>query len=144
MPGPPPKPRHQRRRQNKPAGGEWVMLPVEGRTEKPPALPRFRKWSAQTREWWGVIWHSPMATQWHDCDVHVLLELAVLREDFRADPKPSLASEIRQREDAFGLTPKGRQALRWRIAEEQGPATVTPLQPRRRNDPYRPLRVTDD
>jgi hypothetical protein len=58
-----------------------------------------------------------MATLWAPSDIPALLELAVLREQLM-DGKASVAAEVRQRSDSFGLTPKGRQERRWRIVAE--------------------------
>jgi hypothetical protein len=58
-----------------------------------------------------------MATQWSDKDVHALIELALLRQKLVIDERVSVASEVRQRSDEFGLTVAGRRALRWVIGE---------------------------
>lgn len=70
--------------------------------------------SKTAKEWWDEVWQFPVATMWTDQDIPGLLELAVLR-DRLMDGKVSVAAEVRQRSEAFGLTPKGRQDRRWRL-----------------------------
>lgn len=127
MPGPTPKSKDERRRRNPPVH-EWVVLgaPFEGDI---PELPRPKKnWKPLTRLWWETIWRSPMATQWNPGDVPGLVELAFLRQAFM-EGDMSLKSEVRQRADRFGLTPKGRRDLRWVITEADAERAGLPDQP---------------
>lgn len=114
MPGPVPKPKDERRRRNAPVH-EWVIL-SEPRRGRAPALEG-RNWTDQTKDWWKAIWKTPMATQWQKGDIPSLMDLARIKQAFW-NGEYKLASEIRQREDRFGLTPKGRRDLRWIITEE--------------------------
>lgn len=115
--GPPPKMPEQRRRANAPAGGEWVDIPAVPRQGPIPEIPEGSGLSKAAKEWWDEVWQFPVATMWTDQDIPGLLELAVLRERLM-DGKVSVAAEVRQRSEAFGLTPKGRQDRRWRLVRE--------------------------
>lgn len=138
MPGPAPTHKDQRRRRNKPASGDWVVLPVEN--DGPvPELPKLKgvRWLKTTREWWMTIWASPMATQWQEADVPGLVEMAMFRQQMfetdRLEERLKLADQVQKRGDKYGLTPKGRKDLRWVVTEEDAEsAGVTPLAPVRR------------
>jgi hypothetical protein len=122
MPGPPPK--QQRRRRNLPERGEWVELePRKGPTPKCP-VPLDRSQAAQWRE----LWKSPMASMWQKEDVPGLARVLVLRPLVLQTFDTKLMSELRQLEDRFGLTPKGRRDLRWLIPDTE------PVDPRSRRD----------
>lgn len=116
MPSPIPKPKDQRRNRNQKQAGDWVLLPEAGHKGKAPSLAGLGLTKA-THSWWGIIWKTPMATQWTPGDVPALIELAILRERL-LDGKISIAGEVRLRSDQFGLTPEGRQKRRWMITEE--------------------------
>lgn len=49
---------------------------------------------------------------------------AQLEDLWGAEPSVSLSREIRELDDRLGLTPKGRQALRWEIVDDQYQADV--------------------
>lgn len=133
MGGPAPKFPENRRNRSEPRRGEWVDLyPLD----KPvlPALSRRSKaeggaWSRIARDVWKA-WRSDAATgQYTEADVAYALQAIDLVDRMAGAGNAALASEIRLRMDGLGLTPKGRQALRWRIAQ---PAEVVPIrQPRR-------------
>lgn len=117
MPVPPKRP-EQRRNRNPKQGGEWVVLkqPYEGPI---PDLPPIHPWSADTRRWWEAVWRSPMATQWLEADAYSLAILALARQALlEGDTRITVAAEVRQMTDDFGLTPKGRQLRRWIVTEE--------------------------
>lgn len=123
MPGPAPK--QQRRRRNTPERGEWVELePRKGPTPKCPV-----KLDAAQRAEWKRLWHTPMASMWQDEDVPVLARIMTLRAFLQTNLDKGLLSELRQLEDRFGLTPKGRRDLRWLI-----PSTE-PADPRTKREP---------
>lgn len=140
MPGPPPKPRPQRRRSNAQPGAR--ELPIAGRRSAAPALgrrPGGRAWLRATRTWWAEIWSSPMAAAWLPTDILTLRRLALLVDTVsrpQEAPPATVHSEIRQLEDRFGLSPLARRKLQWEIetaaseepAElERPPATVRRL-----------------
>ena len=92
---------------------QWRTLPPAVQFRKPIAP---RRWSKETKEWWAIIWRSPMATQWLESDVPELIYLGDLMEL----PKKSAEhyAEIRQLKDRFGLNPKARRALMWHVPTE--------------------------
>lgn len=112
---PSPKPPGQRVRRNRDAP-QWRTLESAAPAVAPAAPDH---WSAATREWWRVIWLSPMAKLWIDSDVPNLLALGELMEL----PKKSAEhyAEIRQMRAHYGLTPASRKSLMWLIppAEEE-------------------------
>lgn len=77
--------------------------------------PRVLDWRQATRDWWEVIWASPMADEWVDADVPGLLALAVLWDDFWRTGDPKAHAEIRQAAREFGLSPLSRRQLQWEI-----------------------------
>jgi hypothetical protein len=128
---PPPKPPGQRVRRNLDQK-KWKTLPA-ARPFKLPAVPR--GWSATTRNWWKLIWESPMAAVWLESDVPALLRLGNLLElQTKGKISAIMVGEIRQIEDRFGLSPKSRHMLQWYIPQEAGDGTgdlQDDLQPRR-------------
>ena len=117
--GPAPKPADQRRRRNQPARGEWVTLP-ELTTPILPSLPKRAtgtgSWSAQTKRAWDAWRKDPATTQFGPADIQLAIDAAYLYAEF-ARGRISVASEIRQRLDSLGLSPKGKRDLRWRVGE---------------------------
>jgi hypothetical protein len=114
----PPKRPDQRRNRNPRQSGDWIVLdkPNEGPI---PDLPPIHPWSAETRRWWEAVWRSPMATQWLEADAYSLAILAIARQALLAgDLRVTIAAEVRQMTDDFGLTPKGRQLRRWIVTPE--------------------------
>jgi hypothetical protein len=57
-----------------------------------------------------------MAPEYDSSDIHGLLMLAVLVDDFWAAPSAVKAAEIRLQRQCFGLTPIDRRRLQWEIA----------------------------
>ena len=112
----PPKPATQRRNRNRKLAGEWVVLD-EVYSGPIPQLPETLEWSDETQSWWTRIWNSLMATQWLEADAEALSLLALVRQRF-LEGDMRLAQEVRLGSDAFGLTPKGRQRLRWSVTEK--------------------------
>lgn len=123
--GPAPKHPSQRRNRAAPQRGEWHDLPpLEG-----PVLPEITEgvWSERTLSAWAA-WRSDPATQMYSpADVQLAIDLAYVYEQWVDEPSAALASEIRQRLDGLGLSPKGKQDRRWRIAAEEidEPAAVS-------------------
>jgi len=108
-----PKPPSRRHRRNKVAGE--AILPAAGRQEPAPPLPGISVWLEWTKEYWATIWASPMATRWSEFDVPALARLAKLQQDCLVDGDSRRLAEIRQLEDRFGLSPRGRRLLGWEI-----------------------------
>jgi hypothetical protein len=120
--GPAPKPAWQRRRRAAPAGGEWRSLPP---LEKPvlPPLPKHwagGTWCSRTRAVWKA-WRDDWATgAYGPADVVMCIELAYLYDEAVRAGVPSHWAEVRHWCDGLGLTPKGKQNLRWRLDESGG------------------------
>jgi len=112
MPGPAPKPAHLRQRKNRTSTAAKLSPYTRKRA---PSLPNEREWQTMTREWWKDVWHSPMAPEFIKSDIHGLFRLAVLVDRFWVDPTTNLASEIRQQQAEYGLTPIARRRLQWEI-----------------------------
>jgi hypothetical protein len=118
VPGPAPKPAHQRRRRTAPAGGEWVELPAELDAPILPPLPRRKegKWSPRTRDTWEAWRRDPATSQYTAADVRYALDTVYLIEHANRSSQASLHAEIRLRLDGLGLTAKGKRNLRWRVS----------------------------
>lgn len=139
MPGPVPKQPGQRRRRNRqPAGTK--LLPAGGRVGPTPPLgkrPGGGSWLKSTREWWRVLWASPMATEYQDADAWTLRRVAFMYDlAGRGELNAALTRELRLLLDAFGLTAYGRRRLGWWIAEGEVVELRSAPSPRR-------LRATD-
>lgn len=113
-----------------------------------PDLPGDRAWHPQTMTWWADVWASPMAPEYHESDVHGLMMLAVLVDEFWQDPSQALAAEIRLQRQCFGLTPIDRRRLQWEIertdeAQDRGRkrrTTSAPI-PKQSGDQFAALRA---
>lgn len=116
MPGPVPKNPSTRQRRNK--STSRAVLPSEhSPIKRAPSLPDLRQWQDLTIKWWHDIWVSPMSGEYLRADMHALFRLAVLVDMFWTDPNRELAAEIRQQQQAFGLTPLDRRRLEWQVAQ---------------------------
>ncbi len=122
MPGPLPKTRSARQRQNVAAGARTLRVVHDTPT---PKLPTERKWHKETRAWWRAVWASPMAPEYDASDQHGLFLLAVLVDEFWLSPSTSLASEIRLQRQCFGLTPIDRRRLQWETDRGEEAAAAT-------------------
>lgn len=123
MSGPPPKPPGTRARRHKPGApgatkNDWKAAPGVGWQHGPiPAPPDDLKPSSV--ETWRVWFESWWASNWTPADLPMLRKIiatfdtATTAEDLRRDVFP-LAK-------AYGITPEGRQTLRW-----SPPATAEP------------------
>ena len=111
MPGPAPKLPDERRRRNKPAAGEWVHAPGvgwrHGSVPKPPT-----GLLKASREAWSVWFAAWFASFWSPDDLPALRTVVRLYDAVERG-ELQRAPELRQQMDAFGVTPKGRQVLRW-------------------------------
>lgn len=124
----PPLPKRQELRQRKNKASTRATLPSDGQARKrAPRLPKRGEgqgdWHPMTRSWWKDVWHSPMATEYVQADVHGLRRLAVLIDIFWTQPTTSLAAEIRMEQQAFGLTPIDRRRLEWQVAQSEDVTT---------------------
>lgn len=123
--GPPPK--ESRVHSRIPVRGDWVTLPSAAFAGERPdlkGLPIEGALSKASKDAWDVWWSSPMAHQWTRSDWPALRRLLVLTELVaRATRRAqtaglsSLLAELRQLEDRFGISEKGRRDLRWRLPD---------------------------
>lgn len=114
-----PKPPKLRQRRNRETTAR--ELTAEKRRTYAPRLPDRgpgQEWDRRTVAWWKDVWHSPMAAEFLQADIHALYRLAELVEMFWREPDKALAAEIRLEQQAFGLTPIDRRRLQWSIDEE--------------------------
>lgn len=77
-------------------------------------------WHPMVLAWWRVIWQSPMASEYLEADtvggLYLLAELHQVRWTCRdASALIKVASEIRQQEIRFGLSPIDRRRLQWEV-----------------------------
>ena len=101
-------------------------------------MPRGDKeWHPLTRAFWRDIWRSPMASEFLQSDLHALYLLADLVDRYWTSPSTTLAAEIRQQRQCFGLTPIDRRRLQWEIArgEEAERKKKPPVPPPTAVDP---------
>lgn len=112
-----------------------------------PDLPA-RSWHEQTLAWWADVWASPMAPEYDESDVHGLIMLAVLVDEFWRKPTWTTAAEIRLQRQCFGLTPIDRRRLQWEIekadeAQARGAKRRTASKPPAASsgDPFAALRA---
>lgn len=118
MTGPMPKNPTTRQRRNKSVSR--AVLPSESSPiRRAPSLPDLRQWQPLTLKWWHDIWVSPMSGEYLRADMHALFRLAVLVDMFWSDPSRDLAAEIRQQQQAFGLTPLDRRRLEWQVIQTE-------------------------
>lgn len=132
---------------HRPAIGKGrVELPAGGRKGKPPALPKWRLWHAQTVVEWARLWATPQATQWAQ-DGSTLFVWACLLDDLvtgKADAA-KVSSEMRQHADRHGMSPKALEQLGWRIVDEtapSGPSASPVLPPKKGRKRAAPATVT--
>ena len=110
MKGPTPKPAHLLQRKNRAATAATLLTTALPR-QRAPALPREYRWHPLTRRWWSDVWHSRMAAEFLQADIHGLYRLAILIDQFWEGESPDLAAEIRLQQAAYGLTPIDRRRL---------------------------------
>lgn len=145
IPGPPPKPADQRQRRN----AELYPTDIirwDGK-KRGPDLPKDRGiiWCPMAQEWWEKWRSSPNAMLMTDVDWQVMLETAVLVNEFwtpkitldhranKGEPKfhqisksttelTNLAKEIRGRLAAYGATYEDRRKLRLQFVTDASEA----------------------
>lgn len=126
-------------RRNKRPDDFWTDLPASN-PEPAPKPPVGASFDAHAKRVWSEYWSTPMSTQWGEPEARQAVRLCQLEQRWNASGDLRLLPEMRQLENALGLTPKARRDLRWRIiadgsvVEENG---VKLAEPRR-------LRVVDD
>jgi hypothetical protein len=75
-----------------------------------------------TKAFWKATWESPMASEYLEADFPGLFRLAVLVDAFWKQPSVTLAAEIRQQQQAYGLTPLDRRRLEWTVERSESAA----------------------
>lgn len=73
-------------------------------------------WHEQTVAMWGDIWHSPMAGEYVQADIHRLYIYADLVDRYWWGDT-DLAAEIRLQGQCFGLTSLDRRRLQWEVGK---------------------------
>lgn len=130
---PPMKDPSVRRRRNRSSTATTLLV---GGGRRPPKLPDLGlDWHTQTREFWRDVWHSPMAGEFTQADLHGLHVLAVLVDAFWRNPSTQAAAEIRLQRQCFGLTPLDRRRLQWTVDASDDPAAA----PRRSGSKTTPI-----
>lgn len=115
--GPPPKPRRNRKRDEKPA----VRMDSKVKAG-PPALPQPDKLLPATATWWETWRQSEQAQHFTPTDWQRLLFLVPLVDAYWREPSKDLLGEIRLNESKLGATPEDRLRLRWKIEPPAPPA----------------------
>lgn len=132
MSGPIPKRPDLRQRRNRTTTAA-ALVDTNPLSDGVPELPRrrnergqFVKWRPEVREWWDDVWTSPMAAEYVQADMHALLLIADLMDQYWRNPTTALATEIRLARKDFGQTPMDRRRLQWevqRVEREDEPGT---------------------
>ncbi|OYN80430.1 hypothetical protein [Mycolicibacterium sphagni] len=95
-------------------------------------------WCPETLDWWDDVWLSPMAGEYLDADIHGLVRLAALIDNYWRDPCAKTHAEVRLAQKDYGLTPYDRRRLEWTIAsakkataggQGKGGASAAPTNP---------------
>jgi hypothetical protein len=125
--GPAPDPNALRRDRSGDRDG-WTTLPVDGRTDPPPAWPLIDQ-TAREGELWAGEWRRPQALMWegNGQQVEVALYVRRLAEAERPDSPVTLGVLVRQMQESLGLSLPGMSRLRWRIeqpTDQPEPAAV--------------------
>jgi hypothetical protein len=135
----PPKHPSQRRRRNKPPVPP-KSIPRNAKAKRIPALPG-KGWNAFAREYWKLIWTSPMSTTYLPADKPALVRLTQLANRVgEGTIGIGALGEMRQLEDRFGLSPLSRRRLQMDIVDPE-PADGTGESPEQEE---RWLRVVGD
>lgn len=135
MPGPPPKDPALRARANKkPTAGSIEATPVleAGPAPTLPPRPADAPWHPLAVSFWTDVWASPMAKRYLQSDLHGLLVLVELVDQFWWKPSAMLSAEIRAVRQPYGLTPLDRNRLDWRVETpkpDEKPAPVAAPKP---------------
>lgn len=127
--GPAPKPADQRRHRIK------DQIPTTNLVDDGallgPTLDKLtgrKTWPVQVQNWYKIWRSSPQAKQFIDTDWQRLGMVAYLLEQYLAEPKSTILSEIRLNEERLGATVVDRQRARMQI-ESKEKAQVLSLVP---------------
>lgn len=127
--GPPPDPTSQ-----KSMDGDWVLLPVAGRTDPPPAWPLPTQ-SDRESAIWDALWVKPQAIEWSRLgqEHYVGIYVRRLAEAEVADSAVNLSTLVRQMSDELGLTVAGMLRNRWRLERPDDAGSKAPATSSARN-----------
>lgn len=112
-----------RARRNKSSTNAMLRKPDEEEVIV-PGLPRKPEgWHGLTKRWWVDLWHSPMAPEYDESDLHGLWLIAQLMDDFwktgNTKVRREMAAEIRLQGVRFGISPIDRRRLQWEIERSE-------------------------
>lgn len=148
MRGPPPKPLHLRQRRNKVSTQAMLPSREESAGRPVPPLPARQRgagrWHPRVVAWWKSVWRSPMAGELLGPDVlgglHLLAELYQRRwTETDTSALVRIASEIRQQEVRFGLSPIDRRRLQWEVEKGEQAEEQTKKRRERKSVPTEPV-----
>lgn len=88
-------------------------------TPQLPELAGDREWHPLTIAWWEDLWVSPMSVEYMKMDLHGLVNLALLLDQFYNRPTAVLHAEIRLAQQNYGLTPLDRRRLEWTVTKTE-------------------------
>lgn len=127
-----PKPRDQRRRRNATPG--FVQVDPSPRTEPAPEwpldVPAIPLYAEREQERWKELWSLPQAREWErikcfsSVALYVRLEVLVM---YDVTTNPKLLTELRQLDNAIGVTPKAMLGLHWEIPQVQPDDEAQPV-----------------
>jgi hypothetical protein len=106
-------------RTEKAQGGEWILLPAEGRVGKRlPAWPLKPAATPRERELWARYWRKPQAVMWERLGMADDLAHYIRVFTEAEQPGASLAARTmyRQLGEAIGVSLPGMRMHRWKIA----------------------------
>jgi len=98
--------------------GEWQELPSAAWMTRRSRLV-VAIWPPRTRAEWESWWADPVSVMWSPADRGSVVELGWSHATMVTMRRPGLASEVRLRMDALGVTQKGRRELMWRDASRR-------------------------
>ena len=138
------KPQAARRERRTLPDAGWLRLEHPGASDGTvdvPELPGRSTYLKRTLDWWDEVCRSPQASRFTALDWLQLATIVVpLVEAFHREPSTKLAAELRQHQQLYGLSPKDRAALSWRVETPQSGPMTNP----RKQSRYAHLQVVDD
>lgn len=133
MPGPMPKDPAVRQRRNKTTTRALLVadesprlrapklppLPAKKRKKKGEEIEVADEWHPMARQFWALVWSSPMMSEFVHADEPALFRLVYLVDKFWKSGSLAIATEIRMLEREFGLTPLSRRRLEWTVVQAE-------------------------
>lgn len=135
-----PHPRPDGQRQARPGRDiPWTEIENAPRPGRVPVVPKWATLTATAKVWWDWAWKLPVARQWDEVELPMLVRRAQLEALWQETREDKLLAEMRHLEAALGMTPKARKELRWRMVDPAPKVAAAP-RPRSRAN----LRVVDE